>query len=181
MVKFLIRWEGVTSAFQTFDDHPLSCRQWKSSFISLTKDLELSPRELFLLVKWLGLQSARQARRIRSAHVHNPAAGLHMTWKHLGETFGAPAANERALLKKMGDFPRISNKDNLELQELGDFLLELHRAFLVLRRNTGLKNVKSQGSEYSRLCSAPWTCSRKTLNDGTAKTEEVPMSSCFRH
>ncbi len=59
MVKFLIRREVVTSGSQKFDDRPQNYWGWKSSFISLTKDLALSPREeLDLLVKWLGPQSS---------------------------------------------------------------------------------------------------------------------------
>ncbi len=44
-----------------------------------------------------------------------------MVWKRLEETYGAPEAIEKALFKKIDDFPRISNKDNLKLQELGDW------------------------------------------------------------
>lgn len=129
MVKFLIRREVVTSGFQKFDDCPQNYWGWKSSFISLTKDLGLSSREeLDLLVKWLGPQSSEQARRIGSIHVQNAAAGLHMVWRRLEETYGAPEAIEKALFKKIDDFPRISIKDNLKLQELGDLLLELELA-----------------------------------------------------
>lgn len=126
IVKFLIRREVVTTGFQKFDDQPQNYWGWKSSFISLIKDLALSPREeLDLLVKWLGPRSSEQARRISSLHVQNAAAGLHMVWTRLEETYGASEVIEKALFQKIDDFPRISNKDNRKLQELGDLLLEL--------------------------------------------------------
>lgn len=126
MVKFLIRREMVTSGLQKFDDCPQNYWGWKASFTSLTKDLTLSPREeLDLLVKWLGPQSSEQAKRISSVNVQHPATGLYMVWKRLEETYGAPEAIEHALFKRIEEFPRLSNKDNLKLQELGDLLLEM--------------------------------------------------------
>lgn len=43
-------------------------------------------------------------------------------------TYGTPEAIEQALFKKISDFSRISNKDSIKLQELGDLLLELELA-----------------------------------------------------
>lgn len=60
-------------------------------------------------------------------HVHNPTAGLLMTWKRLDETYVAPEAVE-ALSEKMDGFPKICNKDNQKLQELGRLLLGLKMA-----------------------------------------------------
>lgn len=54
------------------------------------------------MIKWLGPESSEQAKRIRSLHVHNPAAGVSFMWQRLEECFGAPEVIEGALLKKIG-------------------------------------------------------------------------------
>ncbi|XP_005468336.1 uncharacterized protein LOC102075783 [Oreochromis niloticus] len=46
----------------------------------------------------------------------------------LEDCYGSPEAIEEALLKKVDDFPRISNRENQKLRELGDILLELEVA-----------------------------------------------------
>ena len=66
--------------------------------------------------------------RIRSVHVHNSSAGLIMVWQRLEECYGAAEVIEHALLKKIEDFPKLSNRDNVKLRELGDILLELQGA-----------------------------------------------------
>ncbi|KAK0131205.1 hypothetical protein N1851_034110 [Merluccius polli] len=105
-------------------DPPPSRSQHKTRYLMRRElDLNLTPREeLDLLVKWLGADTAEQARRIRSVHVLNPAAGLRM------ECYGTPEAVEHALLKKIEVFPKLTNKDNAKLRELGDILLELECA-----------------------------------------------------
>ncbi|KAL3973607.1 sorting nexin-4 [Sarotherodon galilaeus] len=127
--KYLIRKELVSTGLLQFDDKPENYWAWKTSFISATKDLNLSPREeLDLLTKWLGPTSSEQAKRIRAVHILNPAAGAKMVWQRLEECYGSPEAIEDALLKKVEDFPKLTNKDNVKLQELSDILLELQCA-----------------------------------------------------
>ncbi|XP_026010486.1 uncharacterized protein LOC113013640 [Astatotilapia calliptera] len=127
--KYLIRKELVSTGLLQFDDKPENYWAWKTSFISATKDLNLSPREeLDLLAKWLGPTSSEQAKRIRAVHTLNPAAGAKMVWQRLEECYGSPEAIEDALLKKVEDFPKLTNKDNVKLQELSDILLELQCA-----------------------------------------------------
>lgn len=66
----------------------------------------LSPKEdIDRLVRWLGPESSKLARRISPAHVHHPTAGLQMTWERLDEKLGAPEAVEQALFKKTDEFP----------------------------------------------------------------------------
>ncbi|KAL4009046.1 hypothetical protein ACER0C_002898 [Sarotherodon galilaeus] len=127
--KYLIRKELVSTGLLQFDDKPENYWAWKTSFISATKDLNLSPREeLDLLTKWLGPTSSEQAKRIRAVHTLNPAAGAKMVWQRLEEGYGSPEAIEDALLKNVEDFPKLTNKDNVKLQELSDILLELQCA-----------------------------------------------------
>ncbi|KAK5853507.1 hypothetical protein PBY51_014653 [Eleginops maclovinus] len=129
LAKYLMRREMVSSGLLHFDDRPEHFWSWKASFLSATQDLNLTPREeLDLLVKWLGADSAEQAQRIRSVRVFDPAAGLRMVWQRVEECYGAPEAVEHALLKKIEDFPKLTNKDNAKLRELGDILLELECA-----------------------------------------------------
>lgn len=51
-----------------------------------------------------------------------------MIWQRLEECYGSPEAIENALLKKVDYFPKISNRDNQKLRELGDILMELEAA-----------------------------------------------------
>lgn len=127
--KYLIRKELVSTGLLHFDDKPENFWAWKTSFTSATKDLNLSAREeLDLLVKWLGPKSSEQAKRIRAVHTLNPAAGAKMVWKRLEECYGSSEVIEDALLKKIEEFPRLTNKDSDKLRELGDILLELQCA-----------------------------------------------------
>lgn len=122
----------VSSGLLKFDDQPENYWAWKTSFQSAVQDLNLSPQEeLDLLSKWLGPQSAAQAKRIRAAYINNnPIAGLNMVRQRLADCFGAPEIIEHALLKKTEDFPKVANRENQHLRELGDLLLELQAAKL---------------------------------------------------
>jgi len=127
--RYLIRREMVSAGLLQFDDKPENYWAWKASFLSSTKDLNLSAREeLDLLTKWLGAESAEQAKRIRAVHVLNPAAGAVMVWQRLEECYGTPEVIEDAMFKKIENFPRLTNKDNVKLRELSDILLELECA-----------------------------------------------------
>lgn len=53
-----------------------------------------------------------------------------MVWQRLEECYGSPEAIENALLGKVDDFPKISNRENQKLRELGDILTELEAAKL---------------------------------------------------
>ncbi|KAL1021415.1 hypothetical protein UPYG_G00013000 [Umbra pygmaea] len=129
LTKYLIRREMVSNGLLEFDDRPENYWAWKASFLNATKDLNLSAREeLDLITKWLGAESSEQAKRIRSVHIQNAAAGLSMIWQRLEECYGAPEVIENVLFHKIEDFPKLSNKDNHKLRELSDILLELEGA-----------------------------------------------------
>ena len=111
------------------NDKPENYWAWKASFLSATKDLNLSAREeLDLMTKWLGTESSEQAKRIRAVHIRNHAAGVNMVWQRLEDCYGIPEVIEDALLKKIEHFPKLTNKDNIKLRELSDILLELECA-----------------------------------------------------
>ncbi|XP_063758693.1 uncharacterized protein LOC134877201 [Eleginops maclovinus] len=127
--RYLIRKEMVSAGLLQYDDKPENYWSWKASFLSSTRDLNLSAREeLDLLTKWLGAESSEQAKRVRAVHVLNPAAGVAMVWRRLEECYGTPEVIEDALLKKIENFPRLTNKDTVKLRELSDILCELEGA-----------------------------------------------------
>lgn len=129
LARYLIRKEMVSSGLLKFDDKPENYWSWKASFISATKDLDLTAREeLDLMTKWLGTESSEQAKRICSVHVLNTGAGSNMVWQCLEECYGTPEVIEDALLKKTEQFPKLHNRDTVKLRELGDILLELECA-----------------------------------------------------
>ncbi|KAK7930587.1 hypothetical protein WMY93_006982 [Mugilogobius chulae] len=129
ITKYLVRREMVSSGLLKFDDCPENYWAWKTSFQEVTRELSLTAREeLDLLIKWLGPDSSPQALRLRSANVHNATAGVAMIWQRLDETYGSPEIIEHALLSKLENFPKISNKDNKRLRELGDILMEIQSA-----------------------------------------------------
>ena len=49
-------------------------------------------------------------------------------WERLEDCYGCPEVIEHALLKRLEEFLRISNKDPRQLRELGDLLQELESA-----------------------------------------------------
>ncbi|XP_056385784.1 uncharacterized protein LOC130281981 [Hyla sarda] len=129
VARFLMRREIVSAGLMKFDDRPENYWAWKSSFLSGTQDLDLTDREkLDLLVKWLGPESTEQAQRIRSVHVHDAAAGLAIVWRRLEHCYGSPEVIEDALLKRIENYPRMTNKDNQKLRGFGDLLLEIEAA-----------------------------------------------------
>lgn len=161
LAKYLMRREMVSSGLLKFDDQPENYWAWKTSFQSAVQDLNLSPQEeLDLLSKWLGPQSAAQARRIKAAYVNNPRAGLSMVWQRLEECFGAPEVIEHALLKKVEDFPKLANRENQRLRELGDLLLEL----LAAKQNgylSGLSHLDTAHGVNPILAKLPYNLQEK--------------------
>lgn len=65
VVRFMARRELVATGFLQFNERPENYRAWKASFLNATRDLNLTANEnVDLLVKWLGSESATQAKRI---------------------------------------------------------------------------------------------------------------------
>ncbi|XP_042150458.1 uncharacterized protein LOC121838334 [Ixodes scapularis] len=129
VLKYLVRRDLVSTGLVKFDDHPENYRVWKATFKSMVQTLEVTANEeLDLLVNWLGRESSVYAKRLRSVHVDNPAAGLEIVWERLEDCYGRPEVIEDALFKRIGSFPKFSDKDTHKLRELGDLLLELEAA-----------------------------------------------------
>ncbi|XP_043977905.1 uncharacterized protein LOC122833959 [Gambusia affinis] len=129
ITKYLTRREMLSSGLLQFDDHPENYWSWKMSFQNAIKDLNVTAQEeLDLMVKWLGAESGQQAKRIRSANVFSPTVALDLVWQRLEESYGSPEVVENALLKKIEQFPKLNNRDNIKLRELGDILQEIECA-----------------------------------------------------
>ena len=125
-VRFFAHRELVSTGLLQFDDRPENYRAWRTSFFNAVRGLDLSPsKEMDLLVKWLGQESAGHAKRIRAVKINQPERGLKMVWERLDQCYGSPEAIESALFKRLDGFPRISNKEFQKLKELGDLLMEV--------------------------------------------------------
>jgi hypothetical protein len=76
ITRFMYRKDFLLSRFVNFDDKPESYESWRASYQSVTKELGITPfEEIDLLVKWLGPESSRFAKRIRAANAHDPSRG----------------------------------------------------------------------------------------------------------
>lgn len=85
-----------------------------------------------LLVKWLGKESAQHAKCIRAIQINQPATGLKMISNRLHECYGSAETIEKALFRRLDDFPKISNKDYSKLRDLSDLLMELEASWPLL-------------------------------------------------
>lgn len=168
MAKYLARKELVSTGLSHFDGRPETYRAWKSSFRNTIRDLDFTAGEhLDLLSKWLGKESAEYVRCLRAVHISNPQAALKMTWERLDECYSAPEVIESAHFKKLDNFPKIINKDNHKLRDLGDLLTELLSA-------------KEDG--YTRSISPiveklPYGVQEKWISQGSRYKEEYHVSS----
>lgn len=125
-VRYLTRRELVNTGLVQFNDKPESFRAWQRSFQNAVKGLNLTASEkMDLLVKWLGKESPEDAKRMRSVHINQPLKGLDMIWTRLEECYGAPEVIERALFRRVENFPRIASRDYSKLHELSDLLMEI--------------------------------------------------------
>ena len=71
--NFLLKKELLLSRLIKFSDRAKNYRVWKVSFKSIVTKLKVTPfEELDLLVKWLGVDSSRQATNIRASNMNNP-------------------------------------------------------------------------------------------------------------
>lgn len=64
---YLVFRDLVSTSLYQFNDKPESYRAWHSSFHNATSDIGLTANEMLdLLVKWLGSESGKHVKRIRS-------------------------------------------------------------------------------------------------------------------
>lgn len=129
LARYLARRDLVSTSLYRFDDKPENYLAWQSSFSNATEGLGLTSTEMLdLLIKWLGPESVKHIKRIRSVHVGNPDVALKKAWDRLQECYAAPEIMEKSLFKRLDEFPRISAKDYGKLRDLGDLLMEIQGA-----------------------------------------------------
>lgn len=129
LAKYLLKSQLLTSELSKFDDKPENYLCWKSSFLNATKTLNFNEaEEVDLLIKSLGPESSKHAKRIKAVNINKPYMAVDLIWERLEQEYGSPEAIEGALFTKLEQFPKIGNRDNRKLRELSDLLLEIHSA-----------------------------------------------------
>lgn len=177
VVKFIARCELVSTSLTQFNDRPETFRAWRASFMNATKDLNLSPsKEMDLLVKWLGCESAEHAKQIRAVHINHPLQGLSLTRDRLYKTYGSPEMVESALFGKLESFPKISNRDNHRLRDLGNLLMEI----LAAKQDddlAGLSYLDTPRGVNPIIQKLPFSLQEKwlTVGSSTKRTTEFPF------
>jgi hypothetical protein len=92
----------------------------------MISELNVTPsEEIDLLIRWLGPDSGRHAKTIRSSLSSDPTWGVAKIWERLDEKFCAPEMIDAAIKERLSSFPRIGNKDNKKLYELVDIMIEI--------------------------------------------------------
>jgi hypothetical protein len=81
MSHFLLKKDLLMHRFSSFDDSATNSTTWKVSFISIVREVKVTPlEELDLLTKWLGPESKKYAVSIRTANICDPQRGLNLIW-----------------------------------------------------------------------------------------------------
>ena len=74
--RHMLRQELVTSRLTRFDDRAEHYKSWKETFKDVVLSLDINANEqIDLLIKWLGPESNKHARSIKSISVSNPEDG----------------------------------------------------------------------------------------------------------
>lgn len=108
LARYLARRDLVSTSLYQFDDKPENYMAWQSSFFNATAGLGLTHTEMLdLLIKWLGPESVKHIKRIRSVHVTNPDVALRKAWERLKQCYAAPEVVEKSLFKRLDEFPKI--------------------------------------------------------------------------
>lgn len=125
LTSFLLKKDLRMTRLATFDEKPEHYSAWRTNFRSIMSELHVSPsEEIDLLIRWLGPDSARHAKTIRSSLGSDPSQGVKRLWERMEERFGAPEMVE-AIKHKLNSFPRLGNKENKKLYELVDIMIEI--------------------------------------------------------
>lgn len=119
LTTFLLKKDLLMTRLTTFDEKPEHYLSWKVNFKGMIFELNVTPsEEIDLLIRWLGPDSGRHAKTIRSSLSSDPTWGVAKIWERLDERFGAPEMVEAAIKE-------IGNKDNKKLYELVDIMIEI--------------------------------------------------------
>ena len=73
-----------------YNEQPENYMSWKSTFTSVTSEIDASPEEeIDLLIKWLGPTSRAHVISLQAAYSHNRKEGLRKIWDRLDERYGS--------------------------------------------------------------------------------------------
>ena len=110
VTKFMLKMELSLNRLSSFDDKLEMYNVWKAGFCDVVRDLKLSPNEeLYLLIKYLGMKSKKQAVSIRAANANYPQRAIDHVWEWLEERFDSPELVEASVRKWLADIPKIGN------------------------------------------------------------------------
>ncbi|XP_078329283.1 uncharacterized protein LOC144624026 [Crassostrea virginica] len=126
LTKFLMKKDLILARISKYDDNPSLFYTWKLTFKNVVEELGVTPmEELDMLIRYLGVESARQALVIRKCNADNPTTALRLVWERLEERFGAPELIESSLRRQISLFPKINYHDLQKLYNLVDLVEEI--------------------------------------------------------
>lgn len=119
ITKSLIHQEMLSAGLLKFDD-PKNYWSRKASFQSSTKDLNpfcQGGTRFCDLVAWYGVCRAGQEDLLGAC-----VLPLKLAWQRLEECNGSPQVIENALLKKVKEWPKLTNKEGHRLERFGPWV-----------------------------------------------------------
>ena len=84
-----------------------------------------SHEELDLLVKWLGTESKKHARSLKSSCAHDTDMAVKLIWERLDERYGAVESVYAAIMEKITKMQKIGPRESEKLYDLTDILVEV--------------------------------------------------------
>ncbi|XP_061776027.1 uncharacterized protein LOC133568236 [Nerophis ophidion] len=177
LAHYLATRDLITSGLYYFADKPEDYRAWESSFTTAVSGAHLTTtQELDLMTKWLGKESGEHVRRIRSMYVNHPELALHKAWERLRDCYATPEIIEKSRFDRLDNFPKISNKDNARLRELGDLLMEI-QGFKKDGYVTGLSYLDTSRGIRPIVDKLPYSLQEKWTSSGFLYKEH--NNGCF--
>ena len=123
IAKLLFRKDLLFSRLQTFDEKAHHFSLWKTNFLSVVREMELSDSEqLDMLIKHLGPDSKSYGLDVQAANPGNPARALETLWERLHNRFGAPEFILQQIKGRIDSFPNLTLKNARKLYDLCDIL-----------------------------------------------------------
>ncbi|XP_062594010.1 uncharacterized protein LOC134255492 [Saccostrea cucullata] len=124
--KFMVKKDMLLKRIHEFDDRPEFFGSWKTTFVSVVKELNLSSaEEVDLLIQYLGPESKKSAMSIRSANYSDSSRARDRIWQRLNERYARPELVESSIKQKLMSFPKIASKEVKKLYELVDIVVEI--------------------------------------------------------
>ncbi|CAI5694728.1 unnamed protein product [Oreochromis niloticus] len=140
-----------------FNGDPLKYKDWKLSFQMLIDRKNIPVNEkIYYLHKYVG-GPARKA--VESYFLLGTERAYYSAWNILEERYGSSFVITKAFRDKLTSWPRIGNKDSVELREFSDFLRGCEAAMLQVKGLEVLNDCNENQRMLSKLpdwLSARW-------------------------